>query len=445
MYREIEINFVVGGNSAAFATTGWSAPEAHGCWTSGPAAVLRIPDLDPDLSYRCEVTLGPFVCGNAVLRQELLVSVSGYQLFHDWIATGRTIEFDIPVEFVQLAPALEIKFEIPTAISPKDLLASADCRQLGFGFWRVVLKPHTMAQHISLEGVPVKLAPAPKIAAVTMVYNERDYLPRWLNHYSCQVGIENCYVIDHGSDDGSTENLGRCSVVRIPRSPYDPHKQSEFNSTFCNSLLSWYDWVVYSDVDEILLPDPRVAPTLREYCRRPLPEVVTAIGLNVIHLPEAEAEIDPALPVTRQRNYVFACSSMCKPLLIRRAIHWSPGSHSADADLFFNHLYMFHLRWYDLPYGLRRLQRTRSMPWARTDAGSHQRVEDEGLVRSFEGFAALPKLDGFEFDPNGEPIKSFLEKVRRSTKNRQGDTYRIDLDIWPEAIWRLPERFLGTF
>jgi len=34
------------------------------------------------------------------------------------------------------------------------------------------------------------------LAVVTMVYNEEDFLPIWLKHYSRQVGLKNCFIID---------------------------------------------------------------------------------------------------------------------------------------------------------------------------------------------------------------------------------------------------------
>jgi hypothetical protein len=321
---------------------------------------------------------------------------------------------------------------------------------LAFYLGSMVMTPQataapTAAPASAKPELPARETRPQKVAAITMVYNDPEYLPLWLNHYAKHVGIENCFVVDHGSTDGSTANLGACSVIRIPRSPYEPHKQSEFNSVFCSSLLSWYDWIIYSDVDEILLPDPRVAPTLTEYCRQPLPDVVTAIALNVQHLPEVEPAFDLSRPVTTQRSFVHACSSMCKPLLTRRPIVWSPGSHSANAPMVFDNLYMFHLRWFDLPIGLQRLQRTRAMEWARQDAGAQARMRDEQMVESFRGFAHMPQITDMDFDPAQLPLKEFLGKVQGSRLGREQDLYRIDLGIWWGRLWKIPQRFVGAF
>ena len=135
---------------------------------------------------------------------------------------------------------------------------------------------------------------------------------------------------------------------------------------------------------------------------------------------------------------------MCKPLLIHRKVKWSPGSHSSDAKLKFDHLYMFHLRWFDQPLGLERLHKTRAMAWAQDDQGQHQRLADAELEAQMRGFGAHQRLD-IEFNPDVEPMSGFLRRVEASTIGREDHLYKIDLDIWHNQLWRMPQRFIGTF
>ncbi len=102
------------------------------------------------------------------------------------------------------------------------------------------------------------------LAVVTMARNEPDYLPIWLRHYGLQVGPDDCYVLDHASDDGSTNDLP-CNVIRLPSSPYDIAAVSEVVSSFCASLLRNYSAVIYTDADEIIIADPLIANSLTEY------------------------------------------------------------------------------------------------------------------------------------------------------------------------------------
>lgn len=285
-----------------------------------------------------------------------------------------------------------------------------------------------------------------QVAAVTMAFNEPAHLPLWARHYARQVGGRNCYVIDHGSDDGSTAGLGDINVIRIPRSAQDDERRARFLSQFCASLLAWYDWVIHSDVDEIVLPDPYRCETLATYCADPLPDVVTAIGFNLHHVPDAEPPLDLARPVTRQRRWARFSSAMCKPVLIRRPVAWVPGFHCAvDAPVVFDRLYLFHLRWFDRTLGLERLAKTRAMPWADADAGAWQRVQDAEFVALMERIAALPQRSGVAFDPGQPPLHDAIGAVLDSTRGREQARYKIDLHLDIDELWELPARFRGRF
>ena len=50
-------------------------------------------------------------------------------------------------------------------------------------------------------------------------------LPLWIRYYGGQFGVENLYVVDDNSEDGSTDDLP-CDVLHIP-----PIRGGKFNST----------------------------------------------------------------------------------------------------------------------------------------------------------------------------------------------------------------------
>ena len=59
-------------------------------------------------------------------------------------------------------------------------------------------------------------------AAVTFVYNESFNLPLWRRHYGAQLGTENLFIVDDGSDDGSTDGILEChppASIRDGRNP----------------------------------------------------------------------------------------------------------------------------------------------------------------------------------------------------------------------------------
>ena len=282
-----------------------------------------------------------------------------------------------------------------------------------------------------------------RVAAVTMVYNEDWFLPFWVKYYASHFGAENCYVIDHGSDDGSTLSLGAVNVIRIPRSPKDNEKRTRFISRFCTALTEWYEAVLHTDVDEIVVLDPSTGCTLRDYCCAPPQACITAIGFDIYQVPEIEKPLDITAQITRQRDFFRFSSSMCKPVLTTKAIDWAPGFHSSNHPVFFDSLYLFHLRYADLDEGLRRLRRTRSMEWASADAGSHQRVPDVQFIEMISSLSRQPRINDEVLFPQNEPLAGYLLRVLRS--ENPNSSYRIDLHIFGAELWRIPERFKGLF
>jgi hypothetical protein len=280
----------------------------------------------------------------------------------------------------------------------------------------------------------------PKVAAVTMSYNEPDYLPVWARHYARQVGADHCYVVDHGSTDTVTLPAG-VNVIRIPRSAHDDLKRALFISLLVESLLEYYDWVVHSDVDELALADPDQYADLPSFCEQVTTDTVTAIGLDLQHVPSEEAPLDPLLPIGEQRHWARFTSAMCKPILTRRPLIWSPGFHCADTGFNFGGLYLFHLHWADETIGLQRLGKTRAMPWRSQAFGAHQRVADANWANTFSGMAAFERRPDVSFDATTPPLSEWLQRTRDSAAGRENDPYKLDLHVNAAELWEIPPRF----
>jgi hypothetical protein len=278
-----------------------------------------------------------------------------------------------------------------------------------------------------------------------MAYNEPDFAPVWATHYAAELGARNCYIIDHGSTDGSLEDLGAVNVLRIPRSPQDDLKRARFLSRFCASLLSWYDAVFHTDIDEILVADPDSHSSLASYCAADPRPVISATGLDLLHRPDREPPLAPGLPVTVQRRWLRFTSAMCKPVLIRTPVEWAPGFHSVAGPPVFGDLLLFHLRYTDLNRGLLRLDKTRQQPWEEPDAGAHQRMSDEDWSGMLRSMAGLPARQVPSLRPDADPLRSWLDRVTASSAGRENDIYRIDLHIAGDELWRLPRRYVGRF
>jgi predicted O-methyltransferase YrrM len=246
-----------------------------------------------------------------------------------------------------------------------------------------------------------------KIAAFTMVYNEPVFLPIWRLYYGRAVGERNLFVLDHGSDDGSTEALGDVQRIRVPRGEYfDEDQRAAFVSKFQATLLSYYDAVIFADADEILIPEPAKFRGLCDFIEQRCPDFVNAVGLELYHLTDVEPDIDLTGPILAQRHYVRFAAANCKPLISRIPLAWEAGFHSCnycpaiDPDLF-----LFHLKRMDQKLALAHLRKVRAIPLSenalRKQHDVQWRIDDQQFIRYLFGYSSetiRPLLtDDFDF------------------------------------------------
>ena len=278
-----------------------------------------------------------------------------------------------------------------------------------------------------------------KVAAFTTAYNDPTFLPIWLRYYGEALGGEqNLFVLDHGSDDGSTANLGLASKIRVPREEFDEDQRCTFVSRFHASLLCYYDVVIFSDPDEILIPDPEKYSGLRDFITQRCEQFVTAIGVEVQHIPDSENEINFNLPILRQRRYVRFAADYCKTLISRIPLIWRPGFHSCNySPLIDRDLFLFHLKSIDRSLSVELLKRTRVYCWSERALKAGQavqaRMEDEEFLRKFFPFSSetirsVPKV-GFDFS----------DDLRRFTADRPNAS-----QFFKGGVAVIPEKFAGT-
>jgi hypothetical protein len=285
------------------------------------------------------------------------------------------------------------------------------------------------------------------VAAVTMAYDEPDFLPIWARHYAAQVGPSNCYVIDHGSEDGSTtvDYVRDINIVRVPRSAYDDYRCARFLSGFCSSLLEWYDFVVHADVDEIVVADPAQHASLTAYCESCRYDVVTAIGFNILHTGD-DLPIDPTVKVLEQRKWICFSAAMCKPTLTRRPLVWYAGFHRAqDVEPTFDGLYLFHLRFFDRDTGLRRLAKTRAQAWAEPDACWWQRIPDDDCLQMFARYDNLHRNPKVKVAQSSPAVRDALSQTLGSSGGRAGEPDTFNLNYEVDELWPIPKRFRPIF
>lgn len=192
------------------------------------------------------------------------------------------------------------------------------------------------------------------VAFVTMVYGDEFFLSIWLGYYLKQTTPENIHIVTHGPQPYVSRMAPGCTIVECSRDPRNPQMDQDrftFLSKYCTDLLSQYDRVIWNDVDEIVVLDPVIEMDLVEYLEN-LPaerEVVTPMGLEIVHRTDLENDYDYCRPMFAQRRFARFNAWYTKPNIISTPIVWGPDGHGSSYPRIFldRNLFTFHLKWFD--------------------------------------------------------------------------------------------------
>ena len=93
-----------------------------------------------------------------------------------------------------------------------------------------------------------------KIVTFSVMRNERLRVEPWIAHYR-NIGIQQFFVIDNGSDDGTYEFLSSQPDVVVERTQ-DSYQKSNFGINWLNrfrQIIGPDKWVLFADADELLV------------------------------------------------------------------------------------------------------------------------------------------------------------------------------------------------
>ncbi len=285
---------------------------------------------------------------------------------------------------------------------------------------------------------------------MTMVRDEADMLPRWLDYYGRQVGVENLVVLDDNTVDGSTTGLP-CTTYRLPAEPWKQdwaRTRAQLANAFARGLLACNDVVIFTDADEFLVPDPAQYAGLREYLSDRRDRMIVApLALEVMHNAKLEPALDPTRPVLEQRRFVKASPGMCKPLLKRIPERWQPAFHAIHSPFEIDPaLWMFHLKYCDVTL-LEKVAEERRRIHVEEGRGHRKSFWPMGakaLKRQLSSWTRLPRgvKDAPEFDPAEVDLDGLVGEVRPGVWR----SLPIQVDALNDTPLRqLPQRFRSAF
>ena len=236
---------------------------------------------------------------------------------------------------------------------------------------------------------------------MTFAKNEDFFLPRWVRYYGTQLGYENLFVIDHDSTDLSTSNLGAANVIRMPPSEFSDSKRAKFASKMHEALISYfYDGGFVTDTDEFIVANPDKFSNLTQFIEQINPPSLTPIGMELLHVPSAEGDLQTHLPILSQRRHVFFNRAICKHSYASIPTTFGGGFHSStNKPALTEDLALIHLKNFDYKWRLARQLVTRSWSYD-GNFGTHARAsvsESEQFLNGLISRYGNNTEDGFSF------------------------------------------------
>jgi hypothetical protein len=216
--------------------------------------------------------------------------------------------------------------------------------------------------------------------------------------------------------------------------------RASFVSSFCSSLLNYYDFVLYTDVDEIVVPDPANYKGLLDYVQNMIPNsVITCLGMEIIHKIDEETKLDLNVPILAQRSYCQFVGAACKPLLIGRSVQWTPGFHDYNGEIKFNDIFLFHLPWCDHHMAIKRGEKRRNTPPVDPNMNMHHKFSVEQIQALILGLSQLEVVYDVSLDANCRFMASCTERAIEAKSKG------LFFDFRGNNLCRIPERFKTVF
>lgn len=187
------------------------------------------------------------------------------------------------------------------------------------------------------------------ICAITMARNDEFFLRRWVDYYGATLGRENLYVFLDGLDQQLTADYAGVNITPVPHVEGDVQRADrgriDFLTARAAELLTRYDLVIGTDVDEFLIVDPVLGQSLPEYLSAHTKGAsLSALGIDVgQHLGE-EGPVKDGVPFLSQRHYALLSDRYSKCSVLARAVSWGSGFHRIRGHNFHiaPYLYLFH-------------------------------------------------------------------------------------------------------
>ncbi|MBQ1938045.1 MAG: glycosyltransferase family 2 protein [Bacteroidales bacterium] len=215
-----------------------------------------------------------------------------------------------------------------------------------------------------------------KIAAITMLRHDEDFLRKWVSYYGEELGRNNLYVFLDGTDQRIPDFCDGIHIKAVERIVGNVREGDKGRIAYLSKVAKGlfeqgYDMVIGTDVDEFLIPDPSCQKGLAAFLSQAWEHsqkhaCLSGLGIDIGQKLGIEESIDFARPLLDQRSYAklstryTKASVLIKPTQGKTFPQWGSGFHRVRGHNFhiIKDLYLFHFGSLDLDRIRQRMEKT---------------------------------------------------------------------------------------
>lgn len=243
-----------------------------------------------------------------------------------------------------------------------------------------------------------------KRVACTSVHNEKVMLPIWLSYFSRY--FDELWVLTHNVKDEWMADIRSKYKFKEREINYGEvftqNNQDYYVSQFYDDMSKTHDYILYTDVDELVVADPEKYPGgLGEFIDKADKHHYYCNGYEIYHNKGEEPALDLTKPLLRQRKYWAYSRSYCKPLLAKERLPWILGFHQLNKDNTWDlvekqitkDLYLLHLN---------------RMDWYLAKDRWHYSGMDKATLTDFDYHFRIVNGEEFKLEPLPERFKDII-------------------------------------
>jgi hypothetical protein len=176
----------------------------------------------------------------------------------------------------------------------------------------------------SRNGRPSKIKKS-ELCIITYANDSSAWFPYWFRYYRSLSSKAAITVITPKPESFSLYSID--NLISVKNFAYDDEARARMVSRISAAFLEYYDWTLVVDVDEFIVPDPRLNLSFGDALEmRWEDQVIYTIGIDIIETRTCkEFDFDKNLLVNR--TYGIINSSLGKPSISRVPVEYIPGYH----------------------------------------------------------------------------------------------------------------------